>query len=129
MGASNYGDTSVILAECRALRDGLVAALNYEFSNLVVEGDNSMVVGAFNKEIAVPWCIKTTMQDIQLLARQTQVIKVTHIYREANMAADWLSKFGHSIADTWLSTHCESRDLRLIVQDDRIGRTLVRRGT
>ena len=64
MGASNYGDTSVILAECRALRDGLVAALNYEFSNLVVEGDNSMVVGAFNKETAVPWCIKTTMQDI-----------------------------------------------------------------
>ena len=128
MGASNYGDTSVILAESRALRDGLVAALNYDFYNLEVEGGNSMVVGAFNKEIEVPWCIKTTIQDIQVLARQAQVIKVKHIYREANMVADWLSKFGHSITDTWLSNHCESRDLRSIVQDDRIGRTLVRRG-
>ena len=128
MGASNYGDTSVILAESRALRDGLMAALNYDFSNLIIEGDNSMVVGAFNKEIEVPWCLKTIMQDIQVLARQTQVIKVIHIYREANMAADWLSKFGHSITDSWVSNHCESRDLRSIVQDDKIGRTLVRRG-
>ena len=127
MGASNYGDTSVLMAECRALRDGLVAARNYAFSNLVIEGDNSMVIGAFNKTMKFPWCIKTIMQDIHLLARQTHVFNATHIFREANMAADWLSKFGHSIADTWLDTHCDRRDLRSIIQDDRDGRTLVRR--
>ena len=52
-----------------------------------------------------------------------------HIYREANMAADWLSKFGHSIVDTRSSTECGSIGLRAVVQDDRIGCTLVRRGT
>ena len=45
------------------------------------------------------------------------------------MAADWFSKFGHSIADT-SSTECGSIGrLRAIVQDDRIGHTIVRRGT
>ena len=112
MGASNYGNTSVILAESRAFRDGLGAALKSGFYRLVIEGDNSMIIGAFNKELEVPWCIKTVMQDIQVLAQQTHFIQVIHIYREANMAADWLSKFGHSITDTWHSTHCDSLDLK-----------------
>jgi len=38
MGASNYGNTSAILAESRALRDGLQAALKSGFHRLVIEG-------------------------------------------------------------------------------------------
>ena len=129
MGANSYGHTSILLAESRAFRDGLGAALHAGFSRIVVEGDNQLVIAAFNKELEVPWRIKTVMQDIQVLAQQTQFIQVTHIYREANMAANWLSKFGHSITGTWRSTHCDNSYLRTIVQDDRIGRTLVRRGT
>ena len=45
------------------------------------------------------------------------------------MAGDWLSKFDHSIIDTWSSTECDSLDLRAIIQYDRIGRTRVRRDT
>jgi len=52
-----------------------------------------------------------------------------HTYREANMAVDWLSKFSHSITDIWLAAECDSIELKEIVQSDRIGRTLVRRGT
>jgi len=106
MGAANYGNTSVILAESRAFRDGLRAALKSGYYRLAIEGDNSMVIGVFNKELQVPWRIKTIMQDIQVLAQQAYGIQVTHIYREANMSADWLSKFGHSITDLWHSTHC-----------------------
>jgi len=69
------------------------------------------------------------MQDIHALTQQAEHVQFRHIYREANMSADWLSKFGHSIADTCSSTECGRIGLRAIIQDDRIGRTLVRRGT
>jgi len=128
MGASNYGNTSVVMVESRMLKDGLQAALKFEFSSLEIEDDNSVVIDAVKKEIEAPWIIKNVRQDIWTLIQQAQHVQVIHIYREANMVADWLSKFGYSIADTWLSTECDSLILREIVQDDRIERTLVRRG-
>ena len=69
------------------------------------------------------------MQDIHALTQQAEHVQFRHIYRKANMAADWLSKFDHSIVDTWSSTEYDSLDLRAIIQDDRIGRTRVRRDT
>ena len=127
VGASNYGNTSVVIAESGALRDGLLAALKFGYPRLDIEGDNFVVIGALKKQIEVPWRIKNVIQDRQTLTKQAEHVQVTHIYREANMVADWLSKFGHSIANTWSSTECDSIDLRAIVQNDRIGRTLVRR--
>jgi len=88
MGASNYGTTSIVMAESRSLRDGLHAALQMGVSQLQVEGDNMIVIGAFNKEIQVPWQIKNIIQDIQMLVQQIGQVRVSHIYREANMAAD-----------------------------------------
>jgi len=61
VGASNYGNTSVIMAETRALRDGLQAALKSGFHRLVIKGDNSIVIGVFKKELEVPWRIKNVM--------------------------------------------------------------------
>ena len=76
-GASNYGNTSVIMAESRALRDGLQAALKSRFHKLVIEGDNSIVIGAFKNEVEIPWRIKNVMQDIQVLAQQA--LSLIHI--------------------------------------------------
>ena len=67
MGASNYGNTSVVLTESRALWDGLQVALKFGYSRLDIEGDNSIVIGALRKEIEVSWQIKNVMQDIQVL--------------------------------------------------------------
>jgi len=129
VGASNYGHTSIIIAESRALRDGLQAALQSGFHQLDIEGDNAVVIGALRREIDVPWQIRTIIEDLQSMLQQIVHSQVTHIYREANMAADWLSKFGHSISDTWSAIQCNSLDFVTIIQDDRIGRTLVRRGS
>ena len=43
------------------------------------------------------------------------------------MAADWLSKFGHSITDLFVTDFGFSPTLRQIIADDCIGRTRVRR--
>jgi len=64
VGGSNYGNTSVIMAESRALRDGLQAAFDSGFYRVVIEGDNSIVIGYSKKEFQVPWRIKSVMQDI-----------------------------------------------------------------
>uniref|UniRef100_A0A7C8ZNI5 RNase H type-1 domain-containing protein n=1 Tax=Opuntia streptacantha TaxID=393608 RepID=A0A7C8ZNI5_OPUST len=128
MGASNYSTASAVMAESRSLRDGLQAALRIGVSQLQVEGDNMVVIGAFNNKIQVPWQIKNIIQDIHLLVQQIRQVWVSHIYREANMAKDWLSRFGHSFTGSWSATKCDNPILRQIVKDDRIGRTLVRRG-
>ena len=85
------------------------------------------MIGALKRVIEVSWQIKNVMQDLQALIEQAEHVQVAYIYREANVATDWLSKFGDYIADKWLSTEYDSLDLRAIVQDDRIGHTLVRR--
>jgi len=44
------------------------------------------------------------------------------------MAADWLSKFGHSLTASFITDLCFSPFLRQTIADDCIGRALERRG-
>ena len=62
------------------------------------------------------------------MLNQVEMATITHIFREANLAADWLSKYGHSISGSISATECWDPELRFIVRDDMLGRTLVRRG-
>ena len=54
-------------------------------------------------------------------------VEIKHIYREANMAADWLSEYGHSITGGFLTTECFNTKIQNIINDDVIECTLVRR--
>jgi len=49
-----YGDTSILVAEARALCDGLHEAIKAEFQSLVIEGDNSTVIRANRGSIHSP---------------------------------------------------------------------------
>jgi len=62
-----------------------------------------------------------------LLAQVDQVV-IQHIYREANMAADWLAKYGHSVSGTIVTIEIGNPDFQRIVCDDMLCRTLARRG-
>ena len=55
-------------------------------------------------------------------------IIANHVFREANMAVDWLSKFGHSITNSFSLDLCFSPALRALMVDDIAGCTLARRG-
>ena len=126
-GACNYGSTTVAMAESCALRDGLVAAVRAGFYALDVEGDNSLVIAAVSTNTGIPWRVRTVIHDIQHLFLQIPDSRITHVYREANLAADWLSKLGHSITGTWTNVEDCSAELSFIVTADRDGRSLVRR--
>ena len=75
-----------------------------------------------------PWQIRNVIKDIQVMLSQDAHVIIQHIYRKANMTADWLSKYRHSITDALSITVCFNIVLRNIVMDDMIERALVRIG-
>ena len=69
VGTTNYGNTSVIMAEGRALRDGVQAAKAAGYWLVDIEVDNMIVIGALKGKTVTPWQIRNVIQDIQILLR------------------------------------------------------------
>uniref|UniRef100_A0A7C9DFK5 RNase H type-1 domain-containing protein n=1 Tax=Opuntia streptacantha TaxID=393608 RepID=A0A7C9DFK5_OPUST len=117
------------MAEGRALREGLQAVINGGYRNLEIEGDNMLVIQAIQDKVQIPWQVHNIVLEIKGLLAQCLQVTIRHIYREANLAADWLSKYGHSVPTNFLLSECHAPEFRNIIQEDWAGRTLVRRGT
>ena len=83
-----------MVAEARALKDGASVAIQAGYRRLLIEGDNTTVIQALAGDIQVPWKIATITEDVQLWVKRDTLFQVQHIFREANMVVDWLSKFG-----------------------------------
>ena len=132
MAGSRFMENAPILvAEATAMRDGICAALQAGYRKIQVEGDNQIVIRAVQKQIHTPWQIGPILQDIWNLLRNCESISFQHIFREGNMAADWMAKFGCSLRYHSLSffTSPPCRDFLLLLVDDNLGRTLERRAT
>ena len=69
------------------------AAIDTGYKRLHIEGDNLIVIEALQGKSATPWQIKYIIQVIHSMLKQVDHVVINHIYREANMAADWLSKY------------------------------------
>ena len=55
-------------------------------------------------------------------------VSISHVYREANMVADWLAKAGQTMFHSKISWETSPpQELGDIMVADRIGRALVRR--
>ena len=54
----------ILVAEATAMRDGIQAALATGCRNLIVEGDNKIVIQAIQGQIHIPWQIQTLIRDI-----------------------------------------------------------------
>jgi len=95
MGSCFYGTTSILVAEARALRDGLQVAIQAGIRNLNIKGDNKIVLQAIEGKICTPWHIQHIIDDILQWRSQGIQFNTKHIFWEANMVVDCLSKFGH----------------------------------
>ena len=71
-----YGDTSILVAEARVLRDGLRLTIQVGFKHIAIEDDNKIVIQTLKRNIQILW--KTFIKYINIW--QTQV----------NVIADWL---------------------------------------
>jgi len=60
-----------------------------------------IIIQAFKGLQQVPWQIKNIVQDVLTWFQHGWRVTFNHIFREVNMAVDWLSKFEHMIIDTF----------------------------
>jgi len=110
-GAANYGLTSSLVAEAKALKDGVFLAVQAGYSRISIEGDNMIVIQALKGEGQMPWQIAYIIKDVKASFQHVVQVSINHIYRKANMAAEWFSKFGHSITDFFITGLCFSPNL------------------
>ena len=92
--SSSFGITSSIQAELRALKDGLVMALELNVLYLVVEMDSLVAVDLVSSNKATNVFLSPVVDDCRFLLNRFEQVSVIHIYREANSCADALAKAG-----------------------------------
>uniref|UniRef100_A0A7C9EXE8 RNase H type-1 domain-containing protein n=1 Tax=Opuntia streptacantha TaxID=393608 RepID=A0A7C9EXE8_OPUST len=111
------------------MRDGIQAALATGCRNLIIEGDNKVVIQAIQGQIHIPWQIQTLIRDIHNMILSYVHCLFQHTYREGNMAADWVAKYGCSIRATSIFSFSfpSNRKFLSILINDNLGRTLERR--
>ena len=54
VGAANYGQTSSLVAEARALKDGVLLAVQAGYMEIIIEGDNLVVIQALKARHKYP---------------------------------------------------------------------------
>jgi len=125
--AANYGHSSTLVAEARALTNGVQLAIQTGYNQITIEGNNLVAIQALQGTIQVPWQITTIIQDTHAWLQVVSQVMIKHIFQEANMSVDWLAKFGHLITDRFSTNFYFSSHLSKIVAENIIGRTFVRK--
>jgi ribonuclease HI len=90
----SIGITSCVQAELRALKDGLLLALDLEIFKLEIEMDSSVAVESLKTTSMRNVFLRTIVDDCRLLLERFEATTIKHIYREANGCADALAKTG-----------------------------------
>jgi len=113
--AAHYGESKILIAETRALRDGIKAAANLGINRFLIEGDNATVIRTLRGEVLTQWEIAAIIKDVKKFLSNMTFVSISHVYREANMAADWISKASQTVFNTevcWdISPPQELRDI------------------
>jgi len=127
-GTAAYGDSSILVAKARALRDGLHEAAKVGIKNLFIEGDNALVIKALQGTSGTPWKLQMLLHDMSTYLNLMDHVNISHIFRVADMAVDYMAKLGHATSKltTWdcpPTTKCQN-----ILFADLMGCALMRRG-
>ncbi|KAK4733757.1 hypothetical protein R3W88_008018 [Solanum pinnatisectum] len=96
--ATPLGEGTNNQAEVEAAIFGITRSLEIGYRNIFLEVDSQLLIEWITKSTQPPWNIKTQVNKLHMLIRQTQQFKCKHTYREANCVADALSKHSHRIS-------------------------------
>jgi len=67
VGASNFGNTSIIVAEALALRLGHREVIKDGYKHIQIERDSKIIIGAIKGKIQAPWQLDFIIKDIKTL--------------------------------------------------------------
>jgi hypothetical protein len=78
----------------RALKDGLLLAIDLEIFNLEIEMDSLVAVDLINSSTTSNVFFSTVVDDCRYLLERFELRSLKHIFREANGCVDLLTKAG-----------------------------------
>jgi len=125
----NLGAMSVLVAEATTMRNRIKAAVQAGFTDIHIKGNNRILIQAVQRKVQVPWEIQVLVQDITTFLNRFNKVIINHIFRQGHSTTDWLAKFGLSIHSTNVWNVVLPRDLRRVLFEDNLGRTLKRRAS
>ena len=84
------------------MRDGILAAIYNDFTNLEIEGDSKVIIYCYNRRCS---SIILHMEDILRLYQDLNIYNCGNIYRETNRTTNCLAKKGiyNTICNIWCS--------------------------
>ncbi|XP_004309343.1 PREDICTED: uncharacterized protein LOC101295189, partial [Fragaria vesca subsp. vesca] len=124
--SSNFGITTISVAEALSLRNSLICAKERGLSRVEVEGDSKLVIDAVNGIAASPWRILKLVQEIRCLRNSFDFISFKHIFREANFVANAVANVGHKVGDVRFWEECVPPEASLTLFFDYVNRGCVR---
>ncbi|KAL9437050.1 hypothetical protein AB3S75_022984 [Citrus x aurantiifolia] len=90
------GESSVLMAELWGLFQGLTLAWDVGIKRLLVEVDSLGVTQMISKQAVVPNVFHALIVAIRDLLSRNWQTSISHVYREANSAADFMANMAHS---------------------------------
>ena len=63
-------DALILIIEAIAMRDGINAAIDMSFKQIIVEGDKKIVIQSIWREAMTPRQIQAIIQDIRIFSQQ-----------------------------------------------------------
>lgn len=86
-----YENCPSLVAEARALADGIKYLSAISSKSALVESDSLLLIQVLNKQTDCPWEILPFIREIWSFS--PQIKSFAHVYREVNQAADYLANF------------------------------------
>jgi len=83
-------DSSNLMAEAIAIREGLQYCLDKHFQQIIIETDSLSMVNILNGEWESPWSVTMEVNSINRI-RNSISVRVQHSFREGNTLADFFA--------------------------------------
>ncbi|CAN1314140.1 Putative ribonuclease H protein At1g65750 [Linum perenne] len=95
---ANIGDCSITRAEIRAIVEGTKLAWSLGIRKLNIQSDSSTAISLLSTDEDVNHNHASLVFEFKELRSRQWDITFTHVFREANYAADYLANLGHSLS-------------------------------
>lgn len=128
MFAANCGVASCTKAEFLAVLKGLALVWNLGNRRIVLEVDSLVVARALlGEDIPSSTYYHGIRRCKEMVNKQDWEVVVSHCYREANRAADWLANYGVGLIPKLVIMEAAPVSLRTVLLEDVSGVVLLRR--
>ncbi|CAN1128518.1 Putative ribonuclease H protein At1g65750, partial [Linum perenne] len=93
---ANVGDYSITRAELRGIVEGLKLAWDLGIRKITVQTDSRAAISILEQDMHMVRQHAALVADFHELRSRNWEVSLSHVYREANCAADYLANLGHS---------------------------------